>query len=340
MFRVWISMDMRLPLAEVSAQARRAETLGCDVVMLADVAFDAFLGAQAAILATKQVQVATSGLVCFARSPMVTAVASWNLAALSGGRFRLGLSALVPPMLVGKYSVPWHPPAPRMREYIGALKAIHDSWQTDIPLRYEGQYYRLNRQNWWTRPAPIEHPDIPIHLGAIGPHMCVVAGECARGLLTHPTNVGPRYVREVVIPQVAKGAQRAGRSTEDFELVVTPQYATGTTASEIAAQRERCRGLLATLLSTPQYWPTLELYGWRATGERLLGLWREGRQDLMPAELTEEMLDVLVVTAPYDRLAQALKDRFGNIARGMCIRLPPDSANDATLGRVIRELQE
>lgn len=340
MFSVWLSMDMKLPLAAVGREARRAEGLGCNVVMLADVAFDAFLGAQAAILTTERVQVATSGLVSFARSPMITAVASWNLAALSGGRFRLGLSALVPQMLVGKYSVPWQPPAPRMREYIGALRAIYASWQTDTPLRYEGQYYRLNRQNWYTRPAPIEYPDIPIHLGAIGPYMSAVAGECATGLLTHPTNAAVRYVREVVLGQIAKGAQRAGRSTEGFELVVTPLCATGHTAAEVQAQRQKNRELLATLLSTPQYWPTLELHGWKTTGERLLELWRAGRQDQMPSQLTDEMLDVLMVTAPYDRLARELRERFEGLARGICLRFSIDQANDAALSRVIRELQE
>lgn len=340
MFRIWLSLDMQLPLAAIEGEARRAESLGGDVVMLADVAFDAFLGAQAAILATRHVRVAISGLVSFARSPMVTAVASWNLAALSGGRFQLGLSALVPQMLVGKYSVPWQPPAPRMREYIGALRAIHASWQTDVPLRYEGRYYRLNRQNSWTRPAPIEHPDVPIHLGAVGPHMCAVAGECTGGLLTHPTNAEPRYLQEVVHPQIARGAQRASRSVDGFELVTTPLCATGPTAAEAESQRQKNRQMLATLLSTPQYWPTLELHGWKATGERLLELWRAGRQDMMAAQLTDEMLDLLVPTAPYDQLARLLRDRYDGIATGICFRLPAGRQNDAALGRLIQELRE
>lgn len=340
MFRVWLAIDMNLPLAAIGAQARRAEALGCDVVTLADVAFDALLGAQAAIQATERIEVATSGLVCFARSPMVTAVASWNLAALSGGRFRLGLSSLVPPMLVGKYSVPWQPPAPRMQEYLGSLRAIYDSWQDSKALRFEGRYYRFTRQNWWTRPAPIEHPDIPIHLGAIGPRMSAVAGECARGLLTHPTNSDARYVREVMLRNVGTGMQRSGRDSRDFELVVSPMCATGGTDAEVALQRDKHREMLAINLSTPQYWPTLELHGWRSTGERLRELWREGRPDLMASQLTDEMLDVLMPAAPWPRLARVLRERYEGLARGVCLLLPVDATHDAALGRVIRELQE
>lgn len=340
MFRVWLAMDMRLTLAQIATQARRAEALGGDVVSLMDAAFDGFLGAQTAILATERIEVATAGAVCFARSPFVTALASWNLAALSGGRFRLGLSALVPAMLVEKYGMAWHPPAPRMREYIGALRAIYDSWQTDVPLRYEGQYYRLTRQNLWSRPLPIGHPDIPVHLGAAGPYMSAVAGECARGLLLHPTNTAPRYLREVVLRQIAKGAQRAARPMDDFELIVMPMCATGMTHDEAYAQREAQRQMFAVYLSTPQYWPALEVYGWKTTGEQLLQLWREGREDLMAAQLTDEMLDVLMPAAPYDRLARVLRERFEGVARGICLQLPVDGKHDAALGRVIRELQE
>lgn len=340
MFQVWLALDMNLPLAEVGRQAQRAEALGCDVVTLPDVACDALLGAQAAIAATRRIAVATSGLVCFARSPMVTAVASWNLAGLSGGRFRLGLSPLVAPMLTKKYGMPWHPPAPRMREYIGALRAIYASWQTDVPLQYEGRYYRLTRQNWWTRPAPLEHPDIPIHLGAIGPQMSSVAGECARGLLTHPTNSDPRYLREVMLGRIGLGAQRSGRSLQDFTLVAGPFCATGATPAEVGAQREKYRELLATNLSTPNYWPTLELHGWQAIGERLRALVREGRWNQLAAEVNDEMLEELLPTAPWPRLGRELRERYTGLAQGICLALPADPQHDVALGRVVRELQE
>ncbi|MBP8925241.1 MAG: LLM class flavin-dependent oxidoreductase [Pseudomonadales bacterium] len=340
MFQIWLALDMNLPLGAIGEHARRAEALGCDVVTLPDVAYDAFLGAQAAIQATGRIAVATSGLVCFARSPMVTAVASWNLAAISAGRFRLGLSSLVPPMLVGRFSVPWHPPAPRMREYIGSLQAIFASWQDDIPLRYEGQHYRFTRQNSWTRPSPIAHPDIPIHLGAIGPQMSALAGECTRGVLTHPTNTAARYIRDVTLERIAQGARRAERSAGSAELVVSPMCATGRTAGEVREQREKCRELLAISLSTPQYWPTLELFGWRETGERLRQLVRENRWDLLSSQIHDEMLDVLVPTARWEELARVLRERFDGLASGICLPLPLDAADDEALGLVIRELQE
>ena len=121
MFRVWASLDINAPLSDIADHARRAEAMGFEGVMAPDVMSDGFLVAQAAICATQRIRVATSALVCFPRSPMTTAVATWNLQALSGGRFHLGLGPLVRGNIIGKYSTPWTPPAPRMREYVRGL---------------------------------------------------------------------------------------------------------------------------------------------------------------------------------------------------------------------------
>lgn len=337
--QVWLALDMNLELADIPAQARRAEALGCDVITLADVAHDALLGAQAVIGATSHVDVATSGLVCFARSPMITALGAWNLAALSQGRFRLGLSALVPQMLIGKYSVPWHPPAARMREYIGALHALWRSWQCDEPLQFEGTYYRLNRQNTWSRPRPLADPRIRLHLGALGPLMTMLAGSHADGLLTHPCATTLRYVSEVTRPRLHEGEHAAGRTAGSTALIAAPLVATGHDDVEVRAQREQCRRVLATNLSTPQYWGPLALCGRQAVGERLRARVREGQWDLLAAELDDEMLDELLPAAPWSRLADQLLRRFAGVVDGICLQLPVDSRSDAELARVIGALR-
>ncbi|MCP4908105.1 MAG: LLM class flavin-dependent oxidoreductase [bacterium] len=88
MFRMWASRDMYAPLSEIADHVRRAEAMGFQGILAPDVMTDDFLAAHAA---TERVRVGTSALVCFPRSPMTTGVAAWNLQALSGGRFPLGL---------------------------------------------------------------------------------------------------------------------------------------------------------------------------------------------------------------------------------------------------------
>ena len=60
---------------------------------------------------------------------MTTAIAAWDLQELSEGRYRLGLGPLIAPNIIQKYSTAWSPPAPRMREYVAAIRAMFRSWQ-------------------------------------------------------------------------------------------------------------------------------------------------------------------------------------------------------------------
>lgn len=338
-FRVWLALDPQLPLAEVAAAARRAEALGADCVTVADMAHDALLGAGAAVQATERIEVATSAIVCFARSPMTVAVAAWDLQACSGGRFRLGLGPLVAPMLTRKYGTPWLPPAPRMREYVACLRAIFACWQEGAPAAFEGRHYRFTRQNAYNKPPRIPHPAIPIHLGAIGPRMTALAGEIASGLLAHPTNSSRRFLAERTLPGLVRGAARVGRTRADLELVANPLCATGPDDAAVRDARARHRELLAMLLSTPSYWPSLELFGWRDRGERLRRLVREERLAELPSALDDEIVDAFVPSARWSELAGVLRREYAGVADAIALALPRDPADDAPLARVIAELR-
>lgn len=339
MVQVWASIDLALPLAGIGEAARRAELLGFDGLMVPDVMTDGFLAAQAAIAATREIRVATSAVVAFARSPMVVAVAAWNLQALSRGRFHLGLGPLIRTNIVEKYGMPWSPPAPRMRDYVQALRALFDCWQNGTRLDHRGEHYRLTRMQAFVAPPPIEHPEIPIHMAGIGPNMTAVAGELADALITHPTNVSPRFLRERARPGLARGAARVGKDPRSVRLFANPLVATGPDDAAVTAAREHQRTLLATLYSTPSYWPTLELHGWRAVGERLNGLVRANRWDALAALLTDEMLEELMVSARWDGLAAALREKFAGIADAIVLALPNDAAADRALGEVVDALR-
>ena len=339
MVQVWASLDIALPLAGVADAARRAEAMGFDGLMAPDSMTDGFLAAQAAILATREIRVATSAVVAFARSPMVVAVAAWNLQSLSRGRFHLGLGPLIRTNIVEKYGMPWSAPAPRMREYVHALRAIFDCWQNGTPLDYRGEHYRLTRMQAFVTPPPIEHPSIPIHMAAIGPNMTAVAGELADALITHPTNVSPRFLKEKTRPGLARGAARVGRDPGEVQLFANPLIATGADEAAVRAEREKQRALLAILYSTPSYWPTLELHGWRERGEQLNGLVRANRWHDLASILTDEMLDVLMVTARHGDLVAALREKYGEIADAIVLQLPVEADGDPALGEWLAALR-
>ena len=95
-----------------------------------DAVHDGLLLCHAALRATTRLHTATSVLVAFPRSPMLVAIAAWDLAAASGGRFELGLGTQVRGNIERRYSTPWTAPVARMREYVLALRAIWRAFQT------------------------------------------------------------------------------------------------------------------------------------------------------------------------------------------------------------------
>ena len=339
MFRVYATMDQRLPLSRVAGHARRAEALGYDGLAVPEAVHDGLAAATAALLATTRLRVATSVLVAFPRSPMSVAHAAWDLQEASAGRFELGLGSQVRGNIEGRYSTVWSAPVPRMREYVQSLRAIFERWQHGTPLHFEGEHYRFTRMQPFFDPGPLEHPEIPIFLGGVGPGMTALAGEVADGLVTHPTNTAPRYLREVVRPRVEKGAARVARDSASVALMVSPLVATGATQADAQRAREERRSLLAFLYSTPAYARSLELFGWSEIGERLHALSREGRWQEMPALVSDAMLDAFVPTAPWAEIADLLREWYSGLADRIAFAMPENPAHDDVSAEALKRLR-
>jgi len=323
----------------VAGHARRVERLGYDGLLVPEAVHDGLLAAGAALAATERLRVGTAVLVAFPRSPMTVAHAAWDLQEASGGRFELGLGSQVRGNVEGRYGTPWTPPVPRMREYVGALRAIFARWQEGTPLRFEGEQYRFTRMQPFFDPGPLPAGPPPVWLGAVGPAMTALAGEVADGLLTHPTNTSPRYLREVVQPRLAEGAARTGRDPAAVRLRIGPLVAAGADAHAVAARRADARRLLAFLYSTPAYRPSLELFGWVERGERLRALSRAGRWDEMKDLIDDPMLDALVPCGTWDEIPDVLTAWYEGLCGDLCFPLPDDPAEDAAVARVVARLR-
>jgi probable F420-dependent oxidoreductase len=328
-----------MPLSQVADHARRAERLGYDGLNVPDSVHDGLLVAGAALQATTRLRVATSVLVAFPRSPMIVAHAAWDLQELSGGRFQLGLGSQVRGNIVGRYSTPWSPPVPRMREYVQSLRAIFACWQEGAPLSFEGEHYQFTKMQPFFKPDPLAQPGVPIYLGGIGPAMTALAAEVGDGLMTHPTNSAPRYLREVVLARLAKGAERAGRGPQSADLMVGPLWATGPTDADVAREREEVRQLLAFLYSTPAYWPSLELFGWKERGEQLHALTRKGAWGEMSALIDDAMLDTFACCASYDEAADLARERYDGLSTWITFPMPADPAQDDEAAKAIARLR-
>lgn len=218
------------------------------------------------------------------------------------------------------------------------------AFRTGEPLEFIGKHYRFTRLQPFFNPGPIDAPDPPIMLGAVGPKMLSLAGECADWLLTHPSSAATRCLRQTVRPNVELG--RANRS----ELLAMPRIcvnelvATGRDEETVARERARYRDMLAFVLSTPAYWASLELFGWKSVGERLLALARQKRWNEMAGVVPDELVDEFIVSGLYEQLPSSLASRFGGLVDRISMPVPADPAEDdcvaAALPAIRRAFQQ
>jgi alkanesulfonate monooxygenase SsuD/methylene tetrahydromethanopterin reductase-like flavin-dependent oxidoreductase (luciferase family) len=104
-----------------------------------------------------------------------------------------------------------------MREYIQVLRMAWKHFADGEPVEFHGRFYDFANppmNPWGVR--QLTRPEIPIYLGCLKERMLQMGGEIADGLLTYL--VTPRFITEHVLPNVAKGAERAGRDPSDVEV--------------------------------------------------------------------------------------------------------------------------
>ncbi|NDJ61458.1 MAG: TIGR03617 family F420-dependent LLM class oxidoreductase [Chloroflexi bacterium] len=314
--------------------ARAVEDRGFGGLWTSETAHNPFLPLTHAAAATERLLLGTAIAVAFPRSPMITAQIAWDLAAQSGGRFVLGLGTQVKPHIQRRFSTPWTPPAPRLREYVESLRAIWANFQTNKPLRYMGEHYQFTLMSPFFSPGPIEHPDIPIYIAGVNKILCRLAGEMCAGFHVHPFHT-LGYLRELIIPNIEHGATKAGRTRADCALSCAIFVVTGRNDAEIAENTGFVRAQIAFYASTPSYKPVMDMHGWGDLYERLNGLSREGRWAEMGELISDDLLHAFAVVAPHDELAQAVKARYTGLLDRVGYYFPfnPDAADQAAIWR-------
>lgn len=302
-------------LQGVAVAARTAERAGVDGLTYPDRAADAILHVTLAAPATRRVDLITSVVVAFARSPMTLASQAWSLQQLSHGRLVLGLGSQVRAHVERRFAMPWGSPVPRMRDFVGALRAIWRSWQTGADLAYEGRFYRHTLMSPMFRPTG-GWPAPKVMLAGLGPAMTGLAAEIADGVLIHPFG-SESYIRDQVIPAVRLGLAARGKDEHGtFEISGAPLIATGHDERSLRASREILRTRLAFYGSTPSYRRVLKLHGWDDLAARLRELSTTsdpGRWAQMSALIPAEMVDEFALTGPPKDVADALVRRYGKL---------------------------
>lgn len=327
----------------LASRARQLEEAGYDSVITPEAGHDPFLPLMIIAEHTQRLRFGTGVAIAFPRSPMVTAQIAWDLQRFSGGRFLLGMGTQVKGHNERRYSTAWpSPPGPRLREYILCLKAIFKTFQTGARPDFQGKHYQFTLISPFFNPGPNDPPAdrVPIYISAVNRYNCRLVGELCDGIRMHGFNT-IKYTKEVILPAIREGAQKAGRDISEIDIVAGTFVITGKNWEEVEKAKAPVRQQLSFYASTRAYFPVLEVHGWQEVGQRLFRLSMEGKWNEMASAITDEMLDEFAVVAPYDELVPRLKERFAGVATtldfGFGVRSPEEHER---LSEIVAEIKK
>jgi probable F420-dependent oxidoreductase len=260
----------------------------------------------------RDVDLYTAISVAFARTPMVTAIESYALTQYCRGRFTLGLGSQIKPHVTRRFGMPWSDkPATQMREYIRALHAIWDAFETGGPLDFQGETYRHTLIAPEFVPYVQGHGRPRVMLGAVGPGMTNVAVDEASGVITH-SFVTEKSLREINLKAIETRLAEKGKPRSDFTIHLPLFIATGSTDEEFRRNVEWHRHRIGFYSSTPAYKHVLDLHGWGEVHDETRRMTREGRWDELGAPITDEMVDTFTVMGEPGDIAPRIRQRFGD----------------------------
>ncbi len=295
------------------AGAEAVEARGFSGISTLENRHDPFMPLAVAATCTRRVELSTGIAIAFLRSPMSTAHISWDLNEASQGRFVLGLGTQIRAHNEKRFSVPWGPPVPRLREYVQSLRAIWRAWKTGERLRYEGEHYRFTLMPPNFVPEGSDRPAPPITLAAVGPAMLRLAGEVGDGVRLHPFCTR-KYFDDTIKPQIARGLAVSGKPRSHFEINGGGFIATGPDDETVERMAEWVRYRIGFYASTPAYWPVLDAEGYAELGPKLNRMTKQGEWDGLAAAVPDELLHACAAIGRHDEITRIVEQRFVGMA--------------------------
>ena len=199
---------------------------------------------------TQRIGLGTGILPIFGRTPLNTAMCAAGAAAVSNGRFMLGLGVGNRHAVETSQGIPYSRPMTRLRETITIVRRLLQGEE----VNRQGQVFNLAKASLGGA-AP--SGKVPIYIAALGPRMLEMAGEMADGVLLSWT--GPSSLKSA-IQKVHQAAAKAGRDPSQVKIA---GYVRTSVARDQAAARSSLRDQIARYTHNPYYRSFFRLSGFQ-----------------------------------------------------------------------------
>ena len=304
------------------AKVQAAEALGFDLVATGEAWGPSSIPWMTLLAVnTQRIQIGTSILNVYSRSPGAIAQEFAMLEVLSGGRMVCGLGSSGHRVIEHFHGVPFEKPLRRIREYVEIINILLAGER----LEYEGELYSLQRGFTLDYERVRDH--VPMFIAAITPKSILQTGEIADGIF--PIH-WPKQRFESLRTSLGEGAARSGRTADAITIApFTNVYVLGEGNDE--AQWQAARQPLFHYINRMGdfYWNMLASNGYETEVLASRAAWKERDRDGAMAAISEQMVRDIQVIGPIESIGEQLAERAELGADVQMIQMPGGSVDDA-----------
>ena len=270
-----------------------AEDLGYEAVGLPQIAArDAMVTLAPIARTTSKIRLGTGVVPIWTRTPITLAQEAAVLQELSGGRFVLGVGVGHRELVEAWHGIAFKQPLEAMRDYLTILKqALGDNM-----VNHQGPVFRSTFSFMGYQPS-----HVPILVGALGPKMLQLAGELADGIVLWLSS--PQHIKEVVLPNLRVGLEKAGKDLDGFEIFACTFAAPG---DDRGAARDAVRMQLLTYLQLPHYRAVAESSGFAGDLKAFDQKLATGDVPGALQGLSDGFIDQIAVTGSTEEMAETI----------------------------------
>ena len=304
-------------------KVRIAESLGYELVATGEAWGPSTVPWMALLAAnTERIQIGTSILNTYSRSPGAIAQEFAALETISGGRMVCGLGSSGHRVIEHFHGVSFDKPLRRIRETVEIINTLISGER----LNYEGQIFSMSRGFRLDYDRPRNH--VPIYIAAITPKSIRQTGEIADGIF--PIH-WPKNRFASLRQDLAAASTAAGRPADAVTIApFTNVYVLDGSNDDAAWQMARQPLFHYVNRMGDFYWNMLANNGFEAEVSASRVAWTGNRDmDAAVAAISEQMVREIQVIGPIDSVAEQLASRSAAGAELQLVQMPGGTAAEA-----------
>lgn len=241
---------------------------------------------------TRKLRIGVGIAPVYTRTPAVLAATAEVISQVLPGRFVLGLGSSSQAIIEGWHGAKLDKPLTRVKETALMVRSMLRGEKSDFDLD------TLSSKGY--RQAPCENPP-PIYLAGLRPKMLEMAAEVGDGVIL---NLWPQGALPKVMEHIKIGAQRAGKNTENVEVV---SAATVLVTDNKAQAREMFRKAFIGYYATPVYNSFLAWAGYEEEAAAIREGWARKDREKTAAAMSDDMIDQIAVIGTVEEVQERIR---------------------------------